>query len=42
MRWPALILVSMVIAGSVAGVVYKRYADHLTELRHAVRVAATG
>lgn len=42
MRWPTLILFSMVIAGSLAGVAYKRYVDHLTELRHAVRVAATG
>jgi hypothetical protein len=42
MRWPTVILFSMVIAGSLVGVAYKRYADHLTELRHAVRVAATG
>ncbi|HKW44176.1 MAG TPA: hypothetical protein VJN22_00880 [Candidatus Eremiobacteraceae bacterium] len=42
MRWPAVILFSMVVAGSLAGVAYKRYVDHLAELRHAVRVAATG
>jgi hypothetical protein len=42
MRWPTVILFSMVIAGSLVGVAYKRYADHLTQLRHAVRFAATG
>jgi hypothetical protein len=42
MRWPALMLFTMVVAGSLAGMAYKRYADHLAELREAVRVAATG
>src|ERR1700688_1030488 len=35
MRWPTVILFSMVIAGSLVGVAFKRYADHLAELRHA-------